>query len=434
MLFADTLARCMSIAGALPPLVVCNNDHRFLVSEQMRNGQVAGRLVLEPCGRDTAPAVAVAALMAQEEDPVLLVTPADHCIDDASAFARTVVTAAERAAQGRMVCLGVTPAYAHTGYGYIRTGEQAAPGVLAVQRFVEKPDQATAEGFLASGGYLWNCGVFLFRASVYLRELERHAPEMLSACRGAVAGSYSDLDFIRLDEEAFRRCPARSIDYAVMEHAQDLEVVPFDGQWSDLGSWTALHAVQTRDGNGNGLFGDVLAEGCSGSYVRSSDRLVVGLGLKNLTVVETKDAVLVAANDALDDLKTAIGQLDRAGRRETQEHTVVYRPWGSFESIVAGDRFQVKRIVVKPGEVLSLQRHFHRAEHWVVVRGTARIVNGEEEFILCEDESVYIPLGRVHRLENPGKIPLELIEVQTGSYLGEDDIVRLEDKYSRIAG
>lgn len=431
VLFADTVARCAALRDVWDPIVVCNDDHRFLVAEQLRRQSVSGQLVLEPCGRDTAPATAVAALLALEDDPVLLVCPADHAIPDTAAFARAVALGHDRAMQGHMVCLGVTPDHPHTGYGYIRTGGVTGEGVHAVHQFVEKPDQATAQQFVDSGEYLWNCGVFLFRASRFLDELERYAPEILQACREAVSASYRDLDFIRLGEVAFRGCPSRSVDYAVMEQATDIEVIPFSSTWSDLGSWSSLHALQQQDEEGNGLHGDVVVANCRDSYVRSSGRLVVGLGLRDMTVVETGDAVLVASNDVLDDLKSVIGRLDAAGRTEARVHKVVYRPWGSFESVALGDRFQVKKIIVKPGEILSLQKHFHRAEHWVVVKGTARIVNGDKEFILREDESSYIPLGNVHRLENPGKIPLELIEVQTGSYLGEDDIVRLEDKYRR---
>ncbi|EGB14409.1 mannose-1-phosphate guanylyltransferase/mannose-6-phosphate isomerase [Pseudodesulfovibrio mercurii] len=431
VLFADAVARCASLPEAVEPIVVCNTEYRFLVAEQLRKLGTSGRMVLEPFGRNTAPAAAVAALMEHGGDPVLLVMPADHSIADPEAFGRAVSLGCERAEQGRFVCFGVVPDHPHTGYGYIRKGGAVSEGVFGVDSFVEKPARETAEEYLASGQYLWNSGIFLFKASSYLDALAEHAPAILDSCRTAVANSYKDLDFIRLGEEDFGRCPSDSIDYAVMEKVNSIEVVPIDMAWRDLGSWKSLHDMHPRDAAGNSLLGDVVAEDTHNSYVRSSGRLVVTLGLDNATVVETQDAVFVAANDKLDNMKSVIRRLKAAKRPETEAHKVVYRPWGSFESISADDRFQVKRIIVKPGEVLSLQKHFHRAEHWVVVKGTAKIVNGDKEFLLGEDESTYIPLGNVHRLENPGKILLELIEVQTGSYLGEDDIVRLEDKYKR---
>ncbi len=431
ILFADVLERCQGMTEAAAPIIVCNDEHRFLVAEQLRKHGIEGRLVLEPCGRNTAPAAAVSALMDVDKDPVLLVTPADHYIVDPAAFAQAVETGYERARQGRFVCFGVEPDHPHTGYGYIHRGETASQDVFAVGRFVEKPVLSVAEQFVSSGEYFWNSGIFLFRASRFLEELEKYAPEILEQCREAVDGSYRDLDFIRLAEDAFTRCPSDSIDYAVMENISDIEVVPLETGWCDLGSWKSLHDMHSQDEAGNSLLGDVMVEDSRNCYVRSSGRLVVALGLDDVTVVETPDAVFVAPHEKLDNMKKVIDRLQQAGRSETEAHKTVYRPWGSFESITVDERFQVKRIVVKPGEVLSLQKHFHRAEHWVVVKGTARIINGDEEFVLSEDQSTYIPLGNVHRLENPGKIPLELIEVQTGSYLGEDDIVRLEDKYKR---
>jgi mannose-1-phosphate guanylyltransferase/mannose-1-phosphate guanylyltransferase/mannose-6-phosphate isomerase len=431
VLFADAVSRCMALPKAADPIVVCNTEHRFLVAEQLRKLGTSGRMVLEPFGRNTAPATAVAALMEHGGDPVLLVMPADHSIADGEAFSNAVALGYERAKQGRFVCFGVVPDHPHTGYGYIRKGQAASEGVFAVDSFVEKPEREAAEEYLKSGEYLWNSGIFLFKASSYLDALTTHAPAILKGCRTAVENSYRDLDFIRLGEEEFGQCPSDSIDYAVMEKVDDIEVVPIDMAWRDLGSWKSLHDMHPSDEAGNSLLGDVVAEDTGNCYVRSSGRLVVTLGLRDTTVVETRDAVFVAANDKLDNMKSVIRRLKDAKRIETEAHKIVYRPWGSFESISADDRFQVKRIIVKPGEVLSLQKHFHRAEHWVVVKGTAKIVNGDNESILCEDESTYIPLGNIHRLENPGKIPLELIEVQTGSYLGEDDIVRFEDKYKR---
>ncbi|WP_040372197.1 mannose-1-phosphate guanylyltransferase/mannose-6-phosphate isomerase [Desulfovibrio oxyclinae] len=430
-LFSDVLARCGMITGSQGPMVVCNDEHRFLVAEQLRNSDVAGQVLLEPSGRNTAPAAAVAAMLCEDEDPVMLVMPADHSIPDFAMFAKMVAVGAERAREGGVVCFGVVPDNPETGYGYIRRGSELAPDVYQVDAFVEKPALDTAREYFESGEFYWNSGIFLFRASRYLDELGRHAPQILEACRAAVDGCYRDLDFIRLSAEDFARCPADSIDCAVMERIKGIEVVPMNIEWRDLGSWKSLHDMHPRDESGNSALGDVVLEQSRNCYVRSSGRLVVTLGLEDTTVVETPDAVFVAPHDRLDGMKTVVDRLKAARRPETEAHKTVYRPWGSFESITVDDRFQVKRIVVKPGEVLSLQKHFHRAEHWVVVKGTARIVNGDEEFVLCEDESTYIPLGNVHRLENPGRIPLELIEVQTGSYLGEDDIVRLEDKYKR---
>lgn len=430
VLFGDALERCTSLGETTAPIVVCNSEHRFLVAEEMRQRGIDGKLVLEPVGRNTAPAVALAALMA-DPDSIMLVAPADHAIDDLEAFRTAVKAGYERAKQDHFVCFGIVPDAPNTGYGYIQQGDIVEGSVCRVRQFVEKPDQGTAEEYVQSGDYLWNSGIFLFRAARYLEALEEFAPEMLRQCRKAVEGSFEDLDFTCLDREAFEQCPSDSIDYAVMEKIQDIEVVPFGKSWQDLGTWSSLHDINPKDANGNSALGDVLLEDTKNCYVRSSGRLVVTLGLEDITVVETPDAVLVAANDKLDGMKDVVNRLKAANRTETEAHLTVYRPWGSFECITMEDRFQVKRIVVKPGEVLSLQKHFHRAEHWVVVKGTAKVVNGDHEEILSEDQSTYIPLGNVHRLENPGKIPLELIEVQTGSYLGEDDIIRFEDKYKR---
>ncbi|QGY39178.1 mannose-1-phosphate guanylyltransferase/mannose-6-phosphate isomerase [Pseudodesulfovibrio cashew] len=431
MLFGEALERARGFEDAVGPIIVCNEDHRFLVAEELRRQSVTGQLVLEPVGRNTAPAVAVAAFLCREEDPVMFVAPADHAIGRDGNLNDAVRAACLRAEEGRFVTFGVTPSHPNTGYGYIRKGADVADGVAEVRQFVEKPDQETAEQYVASGEYFWNSGMFLFKASSYLDALKEHAPAMFEACEKAVAGRYDDLDFIRLDKEAFEQCPADSIDYAIMEKVSGIEVAPIDQEWLDLGTWSSLHEIHDKDESGNSLLGDVVAEDTHNCYVRSSDRLVVTLGLEDTTVVETPDAILVAPHDKLDGMKRVISRLKAAGRAEVTSHKTVYRPWGSFESIAVDDRFQVKRIVVKPGEVLSLQKHFHRAEHWVVVKGTAKVVNGDAELVLSEDESTYIPLGHVHRLENPGKIPLELIEVQTGSYLGEDDIVRFEDKYKR---
>jgi len=430
-LFGEALQRTKGFEDSAAPIVICNEVHRFLAAEEMRKQSVEGQLVLEPTGRNTAPAVAVAAFLVEEADPVMFVSPADHAINDNKSLTEAVNVGYSRAMEGHIVTMGVKPSHPNTGYGYIRKGEKTKSGAFSVRQFVEKPDLETAERFVASKEYFWNSGIFVFKASRYLEELQKHAPAIYDACKAAVAGKFADLDFVRLDKAAFESSPSDSIDYAVMEKVSDIEVVPFEQDWLDLGTWNSLHEVHPKDDASNSLLGDVVAEDTRNCYVRSSDRLIVTLGLEDTTVVETKDAILVAPHNKLDGMKKVIDRLKREGRTEVTAHKIDYRPWGSFESLVVADRFQVKRIIVKPGEVLSLQKHFHRAEHWVVVKGTAKIVNGETESILSEDQSTYIPLGNVHRLENPGKIPLELIEVQTGSYLGEDDIIRFEDKYKR---
>ena len=434
-LFAATLDRLSGLEHAAP-MVVCSEAQRFLVAEEVRNSAVArAAILLEPAGRNTAPAIALAALEARadERDPILLVLPADHAIPDASAFARAVETAAAAAGDGALVTFGIEPHAPATGYGYIRAA--AGEGVRPVEAFVEKPDRATAEQYLDAGGYYWNSGMFVFRASAFLRELESHAPAILDAARAAHAGRTADLDFLRFDAEAFMGSPAVSIDYAVMESTERAVVVPFDGEWSDVGSWQALWEAGLAEGEGdaddNVLQGDVITSGTRRCYLHASHRLIAAVGLEDCVVVETADAVLVAPRERAQEVKKLVERLEADGRTEQDEHRRVYRPWGSYEGIDRGDRFQVKRIVVKPGGRLSLQKHHHRAEHWVVVRGTARVTSGDNEFLVTENQSTYIPLGTVHRLENPGHIALELIEVQSGSYLGEDDIVRLEDQYGR---
>ncbi|MFW5969535.1 MAG: mannose-1-phosphate guanylyltransferase/mannose-6-phosphate isomerase [Halofilum sp. (in: g-proteobacteria)] len=434
-LFAATLDRLGGLEHAAP-MVVCNEEQRFLVAEEIRNSAVArAAILLEPGGRNTAPAIALAALEAQADgtDPILLVLPADHAIPDADAFARAVEAAAAAAGDDALVTFGIEPHTPATGYGYIRAA--AGEGVRPVEAFVEKPDRATAEAWLAEGGYYWNSGMFVFRASAFLRELERHAPAILEAVRAAHAGRTADLDFLRFDARAFMGSPAESIDYAVMEHTDRAVVVPFDGAWSDVGSWQALWEAGIAEGKGdadeNVLHGDVITHGTKRCYLHASHRLVSAVGLEDCVVVETADAVLVAPREHAQDVKKLVERLEADGRTEKDEHRRVYRPWGSYEGIDRGERFQVKRIIVKPGGVLSLQKHHHRAEHWVVVRGTARVTSGENEFLVTENQSTYIPLGTVHRLANPGHIPLELIEVQSGSYLGEDDIIRFEDQYGR---
>lgn len=446
----ETVGRLAGLPDLGAPLVVCNENHRFMVAEQLRRiGREAAAILLEPVGRNTAPAAALAALraVAAEDDPLLLLLPADHLIKRPEALCRAVTAAVPLAEAGRLLTFGIVPAGPETGYGYIRAdkssdlaanlappvAELAPPAfpVYPVAEFVEKPDRATAEDYVASGAYYWNSGMFLFRASVFLAELERLAPAMLAACRRALAGAAADLDFVRLEAAAFAACPADSIDYAVMEKTAAAAVVPLDAGWSDVGSWAALWETGEQDGDGNVISGDVLTHDASNCYLYASTRLLAAVGVEGHVVVETGDAVLVAPKERVQEVKAIVERLKKDGRDEALLHRRVNRPWGSYECIDAAERFQVKRITVNPGATLSLQMHHHRAEHWVVVKGTARVTRGDEVLTVAENESTYIPLGVSHRLENPGKIPLELIEVQSGSYLGEDDIVRFEDNYGR---
>ncbi len=432
----DTALRVADWPNLMAPLVVCGNDHRFMVAEQMReiNANPLG-ILLEPVGRNTAPAVAAAAyyLMALDPDATMLVLPADHVIEDQDAFAQAVARAMQAVDSGALATFGIVPQGPETGYGYIRRGNalDGASDCYRVERFVEKPDRDTAQGFLDQGGYYWNSGMFLLRAADYLRELQRFQPAIASACEAAVRLGYRDLDFCRLDEASFVNCPSDSIDYAVMEHTEHAVVVPADIGWSDVGSWSALWEVQAHDANGNVQRGDVYLDGVRNSLVRAESRIVAVIGVDDLVVVETPDAVLVAHKDQVQRVKQVVDHLKSKERTEHLHHTKVYRPWGYYEGIDSGERFQVKRITVKPGEKLSLQMHHHRAEHWVVVSGTARVTCGDKVSLLSENESTYIPIGMTHRLENPGKLPLHIIEVQSGSYLGEDDIVRFEDIYQR---
>ncbi len=432
-MLVDTLHRLEALS-AQPPMVVCNEEHRFIVAEQLREAGVAGaEIVLEPCGRNTAPAVAVAALQAlkSDEDAILLVLPADHLVENPAAFHAAVREALPLAEQGRLVTFGVVPTRAETGYGYIRRGPSLGGGLYNLESFVEKPDAATAESYLQSGDYLWNSGKFLFGARAYIEELRVLAPAMLKACVGALEGAEADLDFVRLDAEIFATCPSDSIDYAVMEKTERGAVAVLDCGWSDVGAWSALWDVGEADAQGNVLQGDVLVDQSHNNYLRSESRLLAVTGINDLVVVETADAVLVSHRDTVQDVKRLVTALKSSGRAEANVHARVYRPWGSYESLITSERFQVKSIIVNPGQKLSLQKHHHRAEHWIVVSGTAEVTCEEKVFTLAEDESTYIPLGHKHRLANPGRIPLELIEVQSGSYLGEDDIVRYEDIYGR---
>jgi mannose-1-phosphate guanylyltransferase/mannose-6-phosphate isomerase len=431
----ETALRGASIPGAAPPIVVANEAHRFLVAEQLRQAGVPARaIILEPAGRNTAPAIAVAALAATAEaggdEPLLLVLPADHVLEDLAAFRRAVEMALPAARKGRFVTFGVVPTRPETGYGYIREGA-GKDAVREVAAFVEKPDAARAHSFIEQGGHYWNSGMFLLPARGYLEELGRLDPAMLAACRKAWDAAVRDLDFVRLDRAAFEACRADSIDYAVMEKTKRAAVVPLAAGWSDVGSWAALQDVLGPDGAGNVMHGDVVVEDAKDCLLYSTDRLVAAVGLAGHVVVETKDAVMVAPRSRVQDVKRLVERMKTAGRSEPGLHREVFRPWGSYDSVDAGPRFQVKRLTVKPGAKLSLQKHAHRAEHWVVVKGRARITRGDDVFELAENESTYIPVGTVHRIENPGTELLQIIEVQSGSYLGEDDIVRLEDTYGR---
>ena len=459
----QTLLRTAGLDAAAP-VVVCNEAHRFLVAEQLREIRCTpAAIVLEPTGRNTAPAIALAALATLKAagqtmddkatlaaDPILLVLPADHVIQDTAVFQRAVRTALPAAEAGHLATFGIVPTAPETGYGYIQRGaslgqggqtttgqaageatDTAADEVFRIARFVEKPSLDKAKGFLAAGDYYWNSGMFVFKARRFLEELGRLQPAMLAACRAAFEGGQADLDFTRLDVTAFQRCPSDSIDYAVMEKTADAVVAPLAAGWSDVGSWSALHEASDADAQGNVTHGDVLHEDSSGNYLYAESRLVATVGLRDHVVVETKDAVLVSPKGRVQDVKKLVSRLKEQGRYEHSLHREVYRPWGSYDKIESGPRYQVNRVTLNPGASQSLQLHHHRAEHWVVVSGTARIRRGEEVFLLEENQSAYIPLGVQHRIENPGKIPLHLIEVQSGSYLGEDDIVRLDDQYGR---
>lgn len=432
-LLQATLQRLQGLDMAAPRLI-CNEEHRFLAAEQLRvMGFEQASILLEPIGRNTAPAIALAALhaRAEHEDPVLLVLAADHIIKDKEAFHASILKAVPYALDGKLVTFGIIPNAPETGYGYIEKGIRLGAGGFTVNRFVEKPDLATAEGYLAGGRHCWNSGMFMFRASRYLDELQQFRPDILDACKSALGGGSQDLHFTRVDDVAFASCPEESIDYAVMEKTADAVMVELDAGWSDVGSWSALWNVSTKDADGNVFEGDVIGQDSRNTYVHAESRLVATIGVDNLVVVETKDAVLVANKDSAQDVKKIVDQIKAEGRHEHIMHREVYRPWGVYDSIDIGERYQVKRITVRPGAKLSVQMHHHRAEHWIVVSGTAKVTNGEKTYLVTENQSTYIPIGEVHALENPGVIPLELIEVQSGSYLGEDDIVRFEDRYGR---
>lgn len=429
-----TWTRIAGLAGVSAPLVVASEAHRFMVAAQLQEvGCKPQSIILEPAGRNTAPAIALAALAAQAggADPLLLVLPSDHVIARPQAFLDAVAQATPAAEAGALVTFGITPTGPETGYGYLRlgAGNEACRPVAA---FVEKPDRKAAEGYLAQGGYVWNSGMFLFRASRYLEELGKYRPDILAACEKAVGGAARDADFLRVDKAAFLACPAESVDYAVMEKTGAAQVLPIDVGWSDVGSWSALWEVHEHDENGNAFDGDVMAVDCRNTYVRADKRLVSVIGMDDVVVVDTDDALLVARKSDVQEVRQVVKALKEGGRSEADLHRKVYRPWGAYDSIDASARFQVKRLTVKPGGKLSLQMHHHRAEHWVVVSGTAQVTRGDETFLLTENQSTFIPIGTRHRLENPGILPLELIEVQSGSYLGEDDIIRFQDAYGRM--
>ena len=428
----ETLARLDGLQVGVPS-IICNEEHRFIVAEQLREMGETADIMLEPVGRNTAPAIALAALQAcsEETDALLLVLAADHVIENISAFHEAVKAATLMAADGRLVTFGIVARKPEIGYGYIKRGEIFNGTAYSVDGFVEKPDEATAQQYLDSGEYYWNSGMFMFKASRYLEELGKFRPDILEACKAAMDGAKIDLDFIRVDKDAFAACPEDSIDYAVMEKTSDAVVVPLDAGWNDVGSWSALWEVDEKDENGNAFRGDVLMEDTKDCLVHATHKLVATVGLKDTVIVETKDAVLVAAKDKVHEVKKIVQRLKDADRSEYKHHRHVYRPWGHYDSIGNGDRYQVKCITVKAGAKLSVQMHHHRAEHWIVVSGTAKVTLGDRTFLVTENESTYIPIGEVHALENPGKVPLELIEVQSGSYLGEDDIVRFEDRYGR---
>jgi mannose-1-phosphate guanylyltransferase/mannose-6-phosphate isomerase len=434
-LLQNTLKRIKDIANQSPPLIICNENHRFLVAEQLRTINISPKnIILEPLGRNTAPAAAVAALSAIDSDPeaILLILPADHIISNPEAFTEAVNAGIPLALNNHLVTFGIIPNAPETGYGYINATDMVNNSVaLSVKRFVEKPDYKTATAYIESGEYYWNSGMFLFKAAHYLKELENFAPDILTTSKQAFQNAKEDKDFLRLDETAFKTCPSESIDYAVMEKTNTAVVIPLDAGWNDVGSWSSLWEISEQDNEGNVTLGDVLAENVQDSYLRAEHRLLTAIGVKDLMVIETADAILVANKDHVQDVKKIVSRLKADARSETELHSKVYRPWGSYESIDNEQRFQVKRITVNPGASLSLQMHYHRSEHWIIVQGTAKITRGEETMILSENQSTYIPLGVKHRLENPGKLPLEMIEVQSGSYLGEDDIVRFDDIYGR---
>ncbi len=437
----ETLGRLANIEHQAP-MLICNEEHRFIAAEQLRQQDVShSGIILEPVGRNTAPAIAITAMQAiknnPNQDPILLVLAADHVIEDISSFEASIEQAKKYAEQDLMVTFGIIPTAPETGYGYIKGKVNQAniesEAAIQIERFVEKPDLETAQSYVASGDYYWNSGMFMFKASTFLNELKQYRPDIFQACEDALADATLDMDFIRLDKERFELCPDESIDYAVFEKTTNGVVVPMNCGWSDIGSWSALWDISEKSHKGNVTKGDVITIDSTNNYLRADNKLIATIGIDDLIVVETKDALLVADKSRVQDVKRVVRQLKEAQRSEYRVHREVYRPWGKYDSIDHGERDQVKRITVNPGEKLSIQMHHHRAEHWIVVSGTAKVTNGDDTFLVTEDQSTYIPLGTVHALENPGKIPLEMIEVQTGSYLDEDDIVRFKDRYGRLS-
>ena len=427
-LFQDTILRLPKEVAN--PLVICNEEYRFLAAEQLRQiNKDSNDIILEPIGKNTAPAIALAAL-ATGNDPLLLVLPADHVIEDEEYFKKLVLEAVPLAESGKLITFGVIPTEAHTGYGYIKGGRKIDVG-LAVDQFVEKPSTQNAKRYFESGKYYWNSGIFLFNANRYLEELNKFRPDIYRACKESMLGTKSDLNFLRIDKTRFEECPGESVDYAVMENTADAVVIPMDAGWSDVGSWSSLWDITNKDHNGNVIHGDVIIHNSTNSFIRSDDKMVTAIGVDNLVIVVTKDVVMISNKDSVQDVNLIAKKLKDSKRTEWEIHREVYRPWGKYDLIDYGDRYQVKRITVKPGAALSLQKHQHRAEHWTVLVGTAKVTKGEEVLILAENESVYIPIGEVHALENPGEVDLELIEIQSGEYLGEDDIIRLQDRYGR---
>jgi len=430
----ETILRLSGLDNLADPIIICNADHRFLVAEQCQQIDIKNPIILlEPIGRNTAPAIAAAALQSlkQTDDAVLLVLSADHVIQDVEAFHQAINIASNQAQEGKLATFGIVPTDANTGYGYIKASADSNNGAHKVEEFVEKPDLKTAESYLEQGNYLWNSGMFMFKADTLIDELTTHSPEIFTSVNDAVNNAEQDLDFIRLDKQAFESSPSDSIDYALMEKSNNVVVVPLDAQWNDIGAWPALYDIATKDSQGNVIKGDVITQGTTNTYINADHHMVAAIGVDNLIIIDTPDATFIATQDKAQEVKSIVESLQASGRCESSAHRKVYRPWGWYDSIESGEYFQVKRLHVKPGAKLSLQMHHKRAEHWVVVSGTATVTNGEQTFSLEKGESTYIPLGVTHGLENTTNEPLEIIEVQSGAYLGEDDIVRFEDIYGR---
>jgi mannose-1-phosphate guanylyltransferase / mannose-6-phosphate isomerase len=432
--FQETILRLKGLDGLAEPIIICNEDHRFLVAEQCQQINVKNpTILLEPIGRNTAPAIAAAAIHLDEffDDAILLVLSSDHVIKDIDAFHRAINIGRSQALTGKLVTLGIVPENANTSFGYIRSSKIKKNGAYSVEEFVEKPDQETAKRYFNFGNYLWNSGMFMFKTSSIIEELSIHSHTIIKAVKMAVKNSTKDLDFIRLDQEAFESSPSDSIDYALMEKSKNVVVVPLNAQWSDIGSWSTLYDISSKDKNGNVISGDVITQDTTSTFIKTDHNMIVTIGVKNLIIVDTPDVTLIATKDKVLNVKQVVEELKQKGRYEEEFNRKVYRPWGWYDSIDKGDRFQVKRICVNPGASLSLQKHTYRAEHWIIVKGSALVTNGNKTELLIENQSTFIPVGTLHRLENPGKLPLEMIEVQSGSYLGEDDIERFEDSYGR---